>query len=397
MKNVKKKIRIALICFDNPFLKPVEGGKRAMFSRLRSLALMADDYEVDVYLHNKRSEGMAGDFGELGKCMNIRQYPMNRNTRCLIGCMPICVSKRYVADCVNDLQSKQYDVAIYEGEQVAKYRLKNVVRAKYHIIYMHDIESAYRMEIACSHPKPLLRLGNWLEALRFKRIEQCIHGKFDRIWFISKEECKYFGAATGALGKCTYMPFPAMEIGDYIAQGNAANRMLYVGDMSVQHNYLSVEWFAREVLPKIRQTCPGAEFMTVGRISDENAEKLRALGANVCGYVDDLDAAYEEAACIAVPVLYGAGVKVKIIDALARGQIVVTTSKGIEGTELQPGRHLIVEDDAVWLAEICAGILSDRAAYRHLSEDGLAFIRSEHTVAHQAEIMDREIRLLMHR
>lgn len=134
--------------------------------------------------------------------------------------------------------------------------------------------------------------------------------------------------------------------------------------------------------------------MVVGRISDERAAVLKKLGATVCGYVDDLDAAYDNAAFIIAPILFGAGVKVKIIDAIARGQIVVTTAKGIEGTDLQSGVHLFVEDHPDRLAAACCDILRNREPYVHLAEDGLAFIKARHTIAHQADIIAQEFALL---
>jgi len=391
---VDKKTKIALICFDNPFLPPAEGGKRGIRTRIESL-LRDGKYDVDIYLMNKRSEGMAQSFGDTeAKARSISQYPMRSGLRVLLGAFPICVNKRFVDACVRDLQGKHYDVAIYEGEQVAKYRLLKTVDADYHILYMHDIESAYRAEIAKSQ-SGIRRFANALESLRFKGIERKIDSAFDRVWYVSKYECESFSKTFSDPEKGTYIPFPALQIADHPATGEKVKRMLYVGDLSIKHNYLSMEWFAREVLPAVKAACPDAELAVVGRISEENADTLRNLGANVFGYVDDLDAAYREAACIVAPVLFGAGVKVKTIDALARGQVVITTSKGVEGTDLKHNAHLIVEDEPRKLAEVCSNVLTDREAYMHLAEDGLAYIKKVHTVEHQAEIIGREFALLM--
>lgn len=387
------RLTIALICFDNPFLPPAEGGKRGMRTRIESL-VYSGIYEIDLYLMNKPSEGIAESFGGFeDKVRSVRQYVMQKGLNVLLPPYPICVNKRYVAECVNDLKGKRYDIAIYEGEQVAKYRLLEAVDAKHHILYMHDIESAYRTEIAKSQ-SGLKGIANAMESERFKYIEGKIDRYFDRVWYVSKEECDKFSRQFTDRSKGVYIPFPALQIVDKPVIGLKAHRMLYVGDLSIRHNYLSVEWFAKEVMPAIREKCPDAELRVVGRISDENAETLRSLGANVCGYVDDLDAAYEDAACIVAPILFGAGVKVKTIDALARGQIVITTTKGVEGTELQNGKHLIVEDHPDKLAEVCCEVLKNREAYRFLAEDGLVYIKRVHTIEHQAEIIDKEFGIL---
>jgi len=390
------KVKVALICFDNPFLPPMEGGKRAMLTKIRSLLLDPAKYEVDIYLHNKQREGVADSFKGLDKLAHgIFQTSMNSSMKSAWSVYPICVNKRYSHEFKTQLKQKEYDIAIYEGEQVSKYRLEGTVNAKYHLIYMHDVESVYRAEVARSHSNFLLGFINYLESIRFKWIEKQICHKFDHCWFISKHECETFGQWMGAPEKCEYMPFPALEIVKEPVNGAKAQRMLYVGDLSIKHNYLSVEWFAKNVLPTIRGKCPNAELMVVGRISEEDAETLKKLGANVCGYVDDLDAVYNDAACIVAPVLYGAGVKVKIIDAIARGQIIVTTTKGVEGTMLKNGEHLLVEDNPMKTAEICVKIMQNRENFVPVSERGLAYISQEHTISHQAEIIDRKIELLM--
>lgn len=390
------KLKIALICFDNPFLPPAEGGKRAMMSKIYSLLNDSSKYEVDIYLHNKKNEGVATDFKGVEHLANsITQFPMNSTIHSFWGFYPICVNKRFSHECSAILKNNMYDVAIYEGEQVSKYRLKNVVNAKYNILYMHDIESVYRAEVSRSQKNFLMSLINHWESKRFIRIEKQIKNKFDYIWFISKEECDTFGKWSGVPEKCDYMPFPALELANNPIDGQKAPRLLYVGDLSINHNYRSMEWFSREVFPLIKEKCPEAELMVVGRICDENSKTLRDLGANVCGYVDDLDKAFEEAACIVAPVLFGAGVKVKTIDALARGQIVITTSKGIEGTDLQNGKHLIAEDNPIKMADICCKVLKDREKYLCLAKDGLEYVKQVHTIEHQAEIIDRTISLLM--
>lgn len=391
-----KKTKIALICFDNPFLPPMEGGKRAMLTKIRSLMVDPDKYEVDIYLHNKRNEGSAVGFKGVEKqAHGIYQFQMNSTLKSIWGMFPICVNKRFSRECAALLKKNDYDVAIYEGAQVSKYRLKNVVNAKYHIIYLHDIESAYRSDVARSQKKLHMRAVNFLEAQRFQWVEKQIKDKFHRVWFISKEECETFGRWMCKREICRYLPFPAMELAQKPVEGQKAPQMLYVGDLSIEHNYRSVEWFASSVLPLIMRKCPQAELRIVGRISDERADVLRKHGAVVCGYVDDLDAAYEEAACIVAPVLFGAGVKVKTIDALARGQIVITTAKGVEGTELCNDKHLIVEDDPVKLAERCYSVLTNRERYLPLAEAGLGFIKQVHTIEHQAELIDCEIEMLM--
>ena len=87
------------------------------------------------------------------------------------------------------------------------------------------------------------------------------------------------------------------------------------------------------------------------------------------------------------PVLFGAGVKVKVIDALSYGQVVCSTSKTIEGTQLISGEHLIVEDDPNELAESCVQVLLDRKSYEKMSAKGLEFVKKYHSIHYQENIL----------
>ena len=389
-----KRISVALICFDNPFLKPCEGGKRGMLTRIESL-FTYDLYDVDVYLLNKPAEGMAEDFkGFEYKAKNIYQYKMRSGLKTLALPYPICVNKRFVPECIAELKKHEYDVAVYEGCQVAKYRLKNAVKAKKHIIYFHDIESAYRREIAKSQTNPLIKLANLMESHRFKYIEKRVDKNFDEVWYVSKDECEAFNKNLKNPQKGTYIPYPALEISGKIADGSSKNRLLYVGDLSLKNNFLSIKWFMEDVFPRIKEANVNAEIKIVGRISEPDKVILTDLGASVCGYVDDIEGEYNDAAAVICPVLYGAGVKVKTIDSLAHGQIVVTTSKGVEGTELQNGKHLIIADSADEMAAKCADILLNRDKYTGISKQGYEYIKSNHTVENQADIIKEQIKAL---
>lgn len=389
-----KTIRVALLCFDNPFTPPSEGGKRGILTRIKSLSLIKD-ITVDVYLLTKRSEKLATSFYglEAGNC-KFYQYRMNKTLSSLVGNLPVCVNKRFVKMCAEEISQHEYDVAIYEGAQVSEYRFKNVVNAKVHILYMHDIESKYRMEMSASQ-KGLHKIANRIESFKFRKIEQKLAVYFDRLWFVSCDECDEFNKWADSNGKCIYIPFPALNIADRPVQGITSHEVVYIGDLTIQHNYLSLKWFIENVWNKIDLEGITPTMKVIGRIGEADKSELHRMGVQVCGYVDDIDAVYSSANCIVAPILYGAGVKVKTVDAVARGQIVVTTKKGIEGTELKSGVHLIAEDDPEILKSYCERILRNRSQYEFLASHGLAFVRSNHTIDEQATIISNEITRLL--
>lgn len=373
---------VALICFDNPFLKPMEGGKRGMLSRIR--ALQGLDIDLDVYLLNKRIEGIA-DLNSIdqGVGFYFRQYQM-RPTRpmMLLSRYPICVCKRYVDAMKCELAVHDYDVAIYEGEHVSPYRLSGCVHAKKHVLYYHDIESEYRAQLASSKKNFISKALQENESKKFAVLESSLADAFDEHLFVSCDELDSFSALWGLGDRAKYVPYAVEDIVGSVCLDAVPGRILYIGDLTLDSNYASVEWFVREVLPKITCDLYDVEFRVIGRIDEEKRAALCGLDVrvNVLGYVDDIDSEYSNAACMVSPILYGAGVKVKLIDALAHGQVVIANSKACEGTRLLDGDNLLVGDTPDEFAALCASVLNHRSEYEQTARNGLEFVAENHSI-----------------
>lgn len=390
--NTNKK-KIALICFDNPFLKPSEGGKRGIMTRIKSL-LNIKNIDLDIYLHNKIHEGYADNLSILAENnVSWKQYQINSILSSAFSIYPISVKKRFVNKCLNDLSSKKYDIAIYEGEQVSAYRFENKVNADFHIIYMHDIESLYRYELSKAQRNLLLKTANIVESMKFRLLEKRVDSNFDQIWFVSCDESELFKSKLSDKNKCVYIPMPCLDISDKIAI-NSNNEMVYVGDLTLNNNLISLKWFIENVFKGVQHEIDDITLTVIGRINDNERKSIDFKGVNILGYVDNISHYYDNAACIICPVLFGAGVKVKIIDALGKGQIVVTTRKGIEGTKLENGVHLIASDDKKELINNCISIIKNRNDYIYLAKNGLEYIKNNHTIYNQTGVIIQNINKL---
>lgn len=384
--------KVALICFDNPYVKPMGGGKRAMFTRIESLKLL--EIDLDVFLLTNPNEGMADISAMQSDRCHFHQYMMSKLPPISLAAKyPLCVGRRYVSELADRLTGSFYDAVIYEGAQVGSYRFEDKVNARRHILYYHDIESRYRAELARSEQNGLRRYLQNRESKLFAQMEERLPALFDSHLFVSCDEMGEFASKYGLGNEAKYAPYAVDCIAKDAPVDVDAGRILYVGDMSLDSNYLSVEWFVREVLSKVHVDEANVELRLVGRISDERKLHLETLDrrVRVLGYVDDLDSEYKKASCMISPILYGAGVKVKLIDALARGQIVIANKKACEGTKLLDGENLLVADEPVKMARLCNAVLTDRNAYMRIAYNGLEFIRKYHSKDAQARLFEREI------
>jgi hypothetical protein len=143
-----------------------------------------------------------------------------------------------------------------------------------------------------------------------------------------------------------------------------------------------VQFFRSGMAPALKQL-PGLEIRVIGAgVDDELRALARPFGAHVHfdGYVDDLGAAFASTCALLVPLLFGYGLKIKMLAAMYHGLPIISTSEGAEGLPLRDGKDFILENDLtqfstqmVRLRDIAANkLISDGAMdtfRRHYSQD----------------------------
>jgi glycosyltransferase involved in cell wall biosynthesis len=138
-------------------------------------------------------------------------------------------------------------------------------------------------------------------------------------------------------------------------------RLLFTGTMSYPPNHQGIAWFAREVWPLVRREVPGALLDVVGKDPPADVRELDGRdGITVHGFVDSMAPFFARTQVVVVPILAGAGIRVKIVEAMSAGRAIVSTSLGCEGLAgLEDGRHLLVADEPRALAEAAVRLLRD--------------------------------------
>lgn len=138
-------------------------------------------------------------------------------------------------------------------------------------------------------------------------------------------------------------------------------RVLFIGALDWPPNRDAILFFLREVWPRVRARLPEAEFVAVGRGEGPIRRSWgSAAGVRFTGWVPDPGVWFADSRVLVVPLRSGSGMRVKILDAFARGVPVVTTSIGIEGIEARAGVHALVADGPDDLAMSLVRVLESR-------------------------------------
>jgi glycosyltransferase involved in cell wall biosynthesis len=141
----------------------------------------------------------------------------------------------------------------------------------------------------------------------------------------------------------------------------APAQLVFVGQMGWFPNRDGVEWFLAEVLPRIVAARPQASLRLVGK-PDGLAVPAPVRGhVQLAGFVEDVRQPVLDAAVYVVPLRAGSGTRLKVLEAMALGKAIVTTSIGSAGIALEPGRDALFADDAQGFAAAVLELLADPA------------------------------------
>jgi len=154
------------------------------------------------------------------------------------------------------------------------------------------------------------------------------------------------------------------------------DRLFTIGTMFWPPNSEGVLWWLREGYEHLRALQPGVTYDIVGARPPQALQQLaeRCSGVQLHGYVADVAPYWKYASALAVPLLSGGGVRVKILEAMAIGVPVISTTVGCEGLEVQDGTHLLVADTPETFAQACARALQDKALARRLAQNARQLI-----------------------
>jgi len=156
--------------------------------------------------------------------------------------------------------------------------------------------------------------------------------------------------------------------------------LIYSGALTYDANFDAMAFFLRDVLPLIRARRPNVHLRITGGYKGVPVDKL-PLGAGVelTGYLEDIRPAVAQSWVCVVPLRVGAGTRLKILEAMALGTPVVSTSKGAEGLEVTPGEDILIADEPEEFADGVLRLLGDRDVRARLSINGRRLVEEKYS------------------
>ena len=273
------------------------------------------------------------------------------------------------------LRVDMYDVILLESLFTTSYipAIRRLSDAEI-VLRAHNVEHKLWEDVSQGMgPGPKKWLLNLFQSKLASEESRLLHA-VDAVAAITSHDAKWFRdhlpASTDA-SRVIALPFGLdVENRPHSAMKTAPNAVLHLGAMDWTPNVQGVQWLKDEVWPLVHQASPELRLLLAGRHMPEDWASDESLGIDVLGEVEDAQATYNSPCIVVVPLHAGSGMRIKLAEALAAGRPVVTTTKGMEGMDLTPGKHVLVADDAPAMSEALVHLIQSPETAIELGKAG---------------------------
>jgi sugar transferase (PEP-CTERM/EpsH1 system associated) len=388
-------VKILVLSHRIPF-PPNKGEKIRTYHQIQFLASRGHEIVVLSPYEGEAESGFAREL-ERELSIEVMMFPLRAKwLRLLWGLAtnrPLTVSYFYSSElqrAFDDLvASSKCDAVLCTSSAMASYVFRSEGLAKERglpgtrlIMDFMDLDSDKWNQYQANSALPMSLVYS-REARLVSRLETDSYQAFDACFFVSANESLLFAEQLPESSKVRVMGngidtdvfFP-----DPIRQVSGHPVFLFTGVMNYRPNEDAVEWFVDAVWPSILSAWPEAEFIVAGMDPSPKIQQLGKIkGITITGFVQDIVPFYQKATVFVAPFRLARGLQNKILQSLACGLPVVTTSLGLEGINAKDGIDLLVADGEQEFITKIERLMTEPSLYRRLSENGPRLIQREHS------------------
>jgi O-antigen biosynthesis protein len=363
------------------FFPPTHGGAVFTANLVRGLALQGHDISVVGFVDTEAELTASQGLKEYCSEVHLQIRPGTRGRSDPLGMTPRMVEEfdqpslhRVLDEVVARLDP---DVLHIEYTHMAPYRSPSLRRINSITEVDLSFVSAYRR--AVSEPRLRDRASRYLQYLKMFHYELTTLQYFDLIFMVNQREGELLSKCFGGTLHVSKASFGGIDVArfDGLLRAPQKNTILFIGYFRHPPNVDAMLYFVREVLPRIHRECPTAELVIAGAGAPLEVEQLaKDPRVKVKGFVEDLLPLYASAAAFVSPIRFGAGVRVKLLEAFAARVPVVSTHLAAEGLAVSDEHELFLADDPEAFARKTLRLLREPNTGAEIAARARAFVAS---------------------
>lgn len=259
---------------------------------------------------------------------------------------------RFISSAFNDrllsiLSNHSFDIIQFEGLFVTPYLSTIRAHSKAKIIYrQHNVEYIIWERLAQQSTQLIKKSYLKLLASRMKSYELSMLNKYDALLAISNTDAEQYESLGCKLPMYTYGYGLKADQYPFCPLITTPLSIYHIGAMDWLPNQEGIDWFLQKVWSKVIEQKEDIQLFLAGRNMPDSYFAYQNEQTHIVGEVPDAVAFEEDKSILIVPILSGGGIRIKILQAMAMGKTVITTSIGLQGINAVHNQHLIVADTA---------------------------------------------------
>jgi glycosyltransferase involved in cell wall biosynthesis len=285
-------------------------------------------------------------------------------------------SDRMRAELADLLKRRPYDLVQVEFSMMWQYA--EIFRGIPVVLDAHNVEHEIVSQLRRSRRDFLWRVLYAKEEERLKKEEKRAWRECDCCFAASNKEKETIEVY--ADGKVSVVPNGVdLERFQFIPKSEKGKKILLIGGMDYLPNLDSADYFLGDIYPFILSKLPDISLDVVGRELRRISVKDVSGSVRFHENVPDVLPFFRAADVLVVPLRMGAGTRVKILEAMAAGLPVVTTSKGCEGLEARHGEHLLIADSPADFSSSVRTVIEDLGLRKKLVHNARTLVEKKYS------------------
>lgn len=343
-------MKILYIAPKNP-IPPNEGGKIAILGNVKYLN--SRDHIIDFVYYSNKSDASNNELQKYTNSIIPVKYSTSNSIlgiiKNLFSPVPYNISKyhsyKMKSAVINALQKNNYDIVFIENLHMGF--LVDDIKNKFHIpvlLRQHNVEMKIMKRFFESQKSSLLRFYSKLQYKKFLKYEPNLCSKFDEVVMITKKDEDDLLELNTKI-KTTVIPAGVEKSLLSIQQKvKEPYSIFHIGKLDWFPNIDALRFFINDVLPFLVKKQPKIKFYIYGGKLPENFDIPEEVKNHIIqkGYVDNLWTDIADKQLAVIPLRIGSGMRLKIVELLAAGHNILTTSIGCEGINVEDEKHLLI-------------------------------------------------------
>ncbi len=280
---------------------------------------------------------------------------------------------------INLLKSSEFDLIQVEGTFVAMYADVLKIHSKAPVVLrQHNVEHQIWERLAKNERSKAKKWYLNLLARRLKKFEKDCLNWFDAIVPVTKDDALIFKKIGASV---PIFVSPAGIDTNYWKPSHHANPyyVYHIGSLEWMPNREAVLWFLDKVWPEVTAIDDRFKLFIAGKNMPDSMKNLKIDGVEMIQEVKDAASFAQGKGITVVPLLSGSGIRLKILEAMAAGKLVISTSIGAQGIEYQKGKHLLIADRPEEYIELFKDISKNSQVFDNVKEAGKELIGSQYS------------------